>query len=150
MNSNGGLLRIDDTGELLWSRSYPHDGDQELHDIAARPNGDLVVTGYTTEQGLTYRSFVLQTAANGEPKHYKILGDGGFDLLDKVVITDDGGLKGATQLNGKDQRVTVASVGVPRNYTLATWIRVDADQKTAAQLIGVHEKGAGQAWLQYG
>jgi len=82
------VLRVDDAGEIIKTRTYVRDGDQEPFAAAATADGGLLVAGNTTEGGIVYRGFVARIAPDGALASYSVHGDGGFDLVEAILPAD--------------------------------------------------------------
>lgn len=50
-NNDGFLLKLDNNGDSLWSRTYGGTGDEAFNDIEQTPDGGYILIGYTSSYG---------------------------------------------------------------------------------------------------
>jgi uncharacterized delta-60 repeat protein len=61
------LIKIDDTGQLLWQRTFGGEKDDIANSIATTPDGGLVIAGLTWSSGAGQADvYVIKTDANGQ------------------------------------------------------------------------------------
>lgn len=72
---NGGLdmllSKLDDSGEMIWEKSYGSSSSDQGQSLAERDNGDLVVLGNSNEKSgseSNFEMFLLETDQEGNPK----------------------------------------------------------------------------------
>ena len=89
---DGFLIKVDRSGELIYSRNYGDEGDQELFSFVRLFNGEFVGAGYTDSNGgcdgyLVKASHNLSAIWRNQGKAY---GGNGKDYFNDVIETSDG------------------------------------------------------------
>ena len=75
-NGSGGLVRIDDSGNTTWARSYTLGSSYWLNNVIELSNGDLITTGFNAGSNV-----IIKTDINGQLKWVKTFGTGGISRL---------------------------------------------------------------------
>jgi len=109
LNNNKGqkdvwVMRISETGDIMWSKSYGFTGDEEGLSIIENKNGDLVVCGYidVTASGGKGNDFrfrqhgvgdiwVLKLNSNGDKIWRRYFGGTNNDRAYDLIQAEDGG-----------------------------------------------------------
>jgi hypothetical protein len=100
---DGWLVRVDESGQHQWERTYGGDGFDHLTAVVDASTGFLLV-GYTNSKGSgNYDAWLLQTDESGAVDWRRTHGGRSFDYADAAVATDDGGslLAGHTNARGE-------------------------------------------------
>lgn len=91
-NSQLLLLRLDDSGGVVWLQHYGGPGAEEGHDARGTSEGGLVVVGSTTSAGAGGRDvWLLKLTADGAIEWQRTYGGPGDDNGRACVQTPDGG-----------------------------------------------------------
>src|SRR5882724_2767654 len=107
------IVKLNSTGDTVWTRTLGGKGDDEASAISATPDGGYIVTGSTdSEDGdiTDKRPFfnkdvwVIKLDGNGRTVWSKTFGGFGADAGYSVITTSDGGylVAGATNSNNGD------------------------------------------------
>ncbi len=99
---DGWLIRLDDTGKMLWDRTYGGSRDDGVNAIALRRDGKTGdVTGITlagyhqSERTGRYRGMVVQVDMDGEQDWQRMIDQGPFTILTGITASPDGGVAAA-------------------------------------------------------
>jgi len=84
------LIRLDSTGELLWSKTFGDSLGDYGYDIETTASGGFVMAGSTIKNGLT-NVFVVCTDSTGNELWRKSFGGAGSDEGRAIRRTQDGG-----------------------------------------------------------
>jgi len=90
-SSNGYLVRIDDNGDTLWTRSFGNTGNDGFHGVCAVPGGGFVAVGWSSGSGLSVDLFMVRIDDNGDSLWTKRIGGTGHDDGFGIESTPDGG-----------------------------------------------------------
>jgi hypothetical protein len=86
------LMRIDDAGNPIWSRTYGGMYPDECNSVMETWDGGCVLAGYTQLPGSGYRDFqVMRTDADGDILWSRAFGGNSSDECSSVLQTRDGG-----------------------------------------------------------
>ncbi|MCD4774465.1 MAG: T9SS type A sorting domain-containing protein [Candidatus Aegiribacteria sp.] len=102
------MLKIDASGNLLWSRTYGGSNYDNGTCIEQLPDGGYLLGGYTKSFGDTNGDFwIIRTDANGDSLWSQIYGGSGTEQLNGMDLTFDGGyvLAGKTTSLGNSSSV---------------------------------------------
>jgi hypothetical protein len=97
------LLRIDESGNLLWSKTYGGTNVDECYSVKQTADGGYIIAGFTYSFGMGQNDFYLiKTNENGNLLWSKTFGGTGFESLYSLQLSADGGyiLAGATNSFG--------------------------------------------------
>ena len=92
------LIKLDNTGEVIWTKTYGGSGDDFGFSLVETPEGDFVLTGYSNSQdgdvpptkGYHY-NWIIKVDDSGELIWKKSMGYSGHDHAYNVIATSDGG-----------------------------------------------------------
>ena len=121
--SNMWLVRTDDAGDTLWTRTFGGVSGSECNTVEQTSDGGFLLGGHTWSFGIGTPEYdnvyLVKTDSNGEVEWTQTLGGVYSDVCRQVRQTEDGGyiLGGITSSFG---------IGAPA-YSNAWVIRVDAD-----------------------
>jgi hypothetical protein len=94
------LLKIDSSGNLLWSRSFGTDtGTDVARKLLVLENGEMVIVGYTNSAGVDgYDVLVIKTDSQGHEQWSKTFGGLGWDFGNDIILLPNGnyGIAGST------------------------------------------------------
>lgn len=90
-SSNGYLVRIDDNGDTLWTRTFGGIGNDGFHGVCAVPGGGFVAVGWSSGSGLSVDLFMVRIDDNGDTLWTKLIGGTGHDDGFCIEPTPDGG-----------------------------------------------------------
>ena len=93
-NNSGdvGLIKLDASGNLLWSQSYGGTGDDRAYSIALTSDGGFALSGWTNSFGAGgWDNYVLKTDALGSINWSKAFGGAGNDFSYNISTTSSGG-----------------------------------------------------------
>lgn len=88
ITDNIGLMKIDGSGNILWTREYEGGGDDELYNIIPSANGGCTISG-SAGIGI-WSAFILEVDANGQITSAKQYGDHNTFFY-KVIHSNDNG-----------------------------------------------------------
>ncbi len=91
---NGGydvyVIRTNDQGDSLWTRTYGEDGDECGYDVCANLDGSFVICGGTTSYGdAGFDALLLKIDADGEEVWKAVYGGSEDDITYALAITPD-------------------------------------------------------------
>ncbi len=90
-NSDFFLMKVDETGAILWSKTYGGTGFDEGYSLVETPSGDLLLAGMTNSFGAGgYDVFLIKTTSIGDTIWTKTLGTTGAELCFAMAATTDG------------------------------------------------------------
>ncbi|RKZ29028.1 hypothetical protein DRQ36_09510 [bacterium] len=69
------LVKFDDHGDTLWSKTYGGDGDEVGMAVAETPDGGFIVAGYSDDAGID-QLYVIKTDENGDTEWERRYGNG--------------------------------------------------------------------------
>lgn len=92
------VVKLDQSGELIWSRTYGGTQDDVLTSIAKTPDGGFILSGYSRSsdgdvngnQGF-HDFWILKIDASGNPNWDRNFGFSGSDQAFQIRTTSDGG-----------------------------------------------------------
>ncbi|TGD57628.1 T9SS type A sorting domain-containing protein [Flavobacterium humi] len=92
--SDGWVLKLDPTGNILWKKNYGTVNSEYFNNIVLLSNGDSIVSGYSYAQGGNGLSdfWIVRIDKNGVVLWDKKYGGNGYDESVKTIITYDGNL----------------------------------------------------------
>ncbi|MCB9187322.1 MAG: T9SS type A sorting domain-containing protein [Flavobacteriales bacterium] len=86
------LIRINDSGDTLWTRTYGGSGDEYGESISLANDGGFFLGGYTSSFGAGgYDMYVVRTDASGDTLWTKTIGGVEDDMAYAIAATADGG-----------------------------------------------------------
>jgi hypothetical protein len=97
------LVKMDSSGNLVWSRTYGGTQDDEASSVIQTSDGGYTLAGYTNSSGAGgYDFWLVKTSADGTTQWNYTYGDAGDEFASAVVQTSDGGyaLTGPTDSYG--------------------------------------------------
>lgn len=97
------LVRIDTTGDTLWTRTYGGSNDDRVYSVKQTSEGGYILAGETESFGaLQYNIYLVRTDSIGDTLWTSVIGDTGVDRAFSMQITADGGfiLAGCTNSFG--------------------------------------------------
>lgn len=101
------VVRINDQGTVVWSRSAGNGGNNQAFGIAPTPNGDWMITGRTTNgPGAVDNVLLLRMTDGGEVLWAKSYGGPAGDIARAIVPAADGGYLIAGSAGGYQQMTT--------------------------------------------
>lgn len=86
------LAKVDDSGNLMWQKSFYSDHPDEFHAVSATADGGLIVAGWT--QATIIRGtdvYLVKTLADGTLQWERTFGGESFDEAYGVTTTPEGG-----------------------------------------------------------
>lgn len=87
------LLRLTRDGEKMWAKNYGGKDTEEAHGIIQTPDGNLVVTGYTTSYGNGRADIlVMKVDPDGDMIWRRNYGGPGNEAGEAIALTDNGDL----------------------------------------------------------
>ena len=107
------LLKLDATGEQVWSRTFGGDSNDWGHALARTADGGFVVAGGAGSFGNSYQMYLVKTDAEGLAQWERTYGDHGYERAEQVVVLADGYL-----LVGQTQ--SIATSGNDNLYVVKT------------------------------
>ncbi|QQS30587.1 MAG: PKD domain-containing protein [Sphingobacteriales bacterium] len=95
-NVHGYLLKISETGDSIWHKTYPYLGEQTYFSHLISIEGGYALTGviHATSNEFSYRGFLLKTDENGNPLQFTYTGEPADTMPSYIwdmVRTPDGG-----------------------------------------------------------
>ncbi|MBW8050105.1 MAG: hypothetical protein FVQ77_07160 [Cytophagales bacterium] len=103
-NSDVYLIRTDENGDTLWTKTYGGDGQDEGYFVQQTSEGGYIVAGETWSlETVSADGYLIRTDANGDTLWTKTFGGNGTDNLYSVLQTSEGGFiitTGATESFG--------------------------------------------------
>ena len=105
------IIKINDTGDTLWTRCYGGSDNECIYDIKQTADNGFIVTGYTKSddgdvhgQHGDYDAWVMKLNETGELEWEKCLGGTSSEYTTKTLETSDGGyiFAGYTQSSDGD------------------------------------------------
>lgn len=89
---NAYLLKIDASGEEIWSKNYGGDGGETVNDILLMNDGGFLVLGSTTSIGAgEFDVYLFKTDASGNVEWEKTYGGTDWEEGNSIHPTSDGG-----------------------------------------------------------
>jgi len=87
------LIKINDYGEMIWSKTYGGGGTEYIRAIAPDPNGGYILSGFSTSSSAGDRDLLLfHISENGSLNWARVIGSTGRDELRGAFRTQDGGI----------------------------------------------------------
>lgn len=84
------VLRLDESGNVKWQKTYGGNNDDEARAVAIAPNGDIIVAGYTWSFGFGgHDVWVLRLDENGNVKWGKAYWGDAYDTANGVAIANN-------------------------------------------------------------
>jgi len=103
-NSDVYLIRTDENGDTLWTKTYGGNGQDEGYFVQQTSEGGYIVAGETWSlKTVSADGYLIRTDANGDTLWTKTFGGNGTDNLYSVLQTSEGGFiitTGATESFG--------------------------------------------------
>ena len=101
------LVRVDDMGELVWSRHYGGSGDDEAFDLVSVDGGFVLVGGSSVAMGSDRDVGVIRTDSEGEVLWEAAYGGGDHDIGYSITLAEDGGyvVSGETRSYGSSYQI---------------------------------------------
>jgi hypothetical protein len=90
-SSNGYLIRIDETGDTLWTRYFGGTGNDGFHGACAVPDGGFIAVGWSSGDGISVNLFLVRVNNDGDSLWAKRIGGAGHDDGFGIEPTADGG-----------------------------------------------------------
>ncbi|HMB63550.1 MAG TPA: hypothetical protein VKN36_10790 [Eudoraea sp.] len=107
------VVKVDETGQLVWERSYGGSGIEVSYDIANTSDNAYVITGHTfSTDGDVSRNrgssdvWLIKIDDHGKLLWEKTYGGSGFDAAQSVSLAGDGGFLLAGNTKSSDMDVT--------------------------------------------
>ena len=107
------LLRLDENGDTLWTRTYGGSGNERANSIVSAADGGFAITGFTdSHDGDIHNNhgggdiWILKLNTAGDILWSKTYGGSQWDEASAIVVTADGGYALAGLTNSNDQDVT--------------------------------------------
>jgi hypothetical protein len=113
------LLRVDSTGEELWSTVYDGGYYERGHSVVEREDGSILVAGGSSSIGAgNYDMVLFAFSAEGDRLWFEAYGRASYDIAEQVILTQSGDpvIVGFGDIDGSD----------PNNAIVT---RVDAEGK---------------------
>lgn len=86
------VVRLDIFGKVVWQKRYGDVGDQAANDVAVTPDGNFVITGWTSVAGEEHQDvLVLVLDSDGKLIRQQVYGNAGRDVGRYVLTTPDDG-----------------------------------------------------------
>lgn len=86
------LIKVDDTGNALWEKTYGGQADDFGYALLESPDGGYAIAGYTRSSGNGGSdAYLIKTDANGALQWQKTYGGTGDDQANSINATADGG-----------------------------------------------------------
>ena len=138
------LIRTDDSGNLLWEKTFGDNGGDRIYDIEEMADGGFMVLAWTRSFGSgEHDIWLLRTDENGEILKSKFYGGELSDVAFSFQQTHDNGLilAGFTKSNGNGQSdawLLKITPTLPVSVIIAdsVWIDSDGDGYSDGQLDG--------------
>lgn len=91
------VFKLDESGDLLWTRTIGGEKDDYAYGVAETPDGDFVVVGLTHSYGAGLAgdldasdAYIIKFNAEGDSLWTRTVGGFNYERLDDVIITSDG------------------------------------------------------------
>ncbi len=97
------LIKIDQNGDSLWTKTYGGPNDDEVFDIKRTPSGNLIIAGWTSSYGSGLRdAYLLHMDSDGDTFWSQTYGGSARDIAFAILPTIDDGfiLAGETRSSG--------------------------------------------------
>jgi uncharacterized delta-60 repeat protein len=97
------ILKVDNSGDLLWERTFGGDEEYAIFSIAAMPDSGIIATGYVDEgDSFGFELWVIRLNPQGERLWDRKYGRGVFDAGTAITATEDNGaiVAGVTSKDG--------------------------------------------------
>jgi len=105
-SDDGLIMKVDDSGNLVWSKKYGSTGFDGLFGAYALSNGGYIISGFSILEGSNYADFwLVKVDDNGAKQWDKFYGTSEWDEARSAIIeTADGGyiLGGVSFVNDQD------------------------------------------------
>lgn len=86
------LLKIDETGNVLWDKTFGGDGKDQPYSMKRTNDGGFVIAGYTDSMGEGGGdAYAIKTDAEGNKLWERTYGGNGIDVAYDIEPTSDGG-----------------------------------------------------------
>lgn len=87
------LVKVNQSGELIWSKTFGGNGWEYAYSVIELAQGGFVLAGYTTSEGEGKKDFyVVKTDAEGNEIWAKTFGGSKQDIAKDIIETKDGNL----------------------------------------------------------
>lgn len=88
------LVRVDASGQTVWSKSYGESANDFPHHLEIAPNGDIIVAGYRRDYtpSTDYQGLLMRTDDAGNLSWYKSYSGTGRENWNSFVIENNGDL----------------------------------------------------------
>jgi|GEM_PF-410964 hypothetical protein len=90
-SSNGYLVRINETGDTLWTKHFGGTGNDGFHGACAVPDGGFIAVGWSSGDGVSVNLFLVRVSNDGDSLWAKRIGGTGHDDGFGIEPTADGG-----------------------------------------------------------
>ncbi len=121
------LVKIDSTANIIWSKIYEGNHDDEAYSAQQTADGGYILAGYTKSFGAAYDdACLIKTDANGDTLWTKIYGSSSFEFANTVTQTTDGGYVFAGYAEGNTVDSAVGSIYLVKTNSLGSivWQKV--------------------------
>ncbi len=113
------VLKLADSGEIVWQRQYPAQRESHGRAVAATGQSGFVIAGSHRDSARrAFHGMLLGIDANGDERWRQVLGDPGVTTLYAVVVAPDGTIYAAGQNAGRGWIVAADDDGTPIGQTL--------------------------------
>jgi hypothetical protein len=102
-SKDGRIIRIDESGTLIWERYYGGTGEDKLLAIIPADNRNFIATGFTAERGGAKQGWVVKLNPQGEQIWDSSFGGEGDGIVNSIIKSSSGGYvcAGASAATGK-------------------------------------------------
>lgn len=84
------VIRVDDSGELIWLRTFGGPGDQRLFSVVEGPDGSIYSIGLTNGEGNGEEdTLLLKVSPDGNLLWRKTFGGSALDIGHGIILKDD-------------------------------------------------------------
>jgi hypothetical protein len=89
-NGDALMIRIDQTGKVIWQRNYGGSGIETGYRIATQDDGFLLLSRFQTDSGGNYGIWILKTDFDGNPLWDKQIFGNQWEIAEGMVAQSDG------------------------------------------------------------
>ncbi|MFT5636546.1 MAG: hypothetical protein ACI89T_002015 [Cognaticolwellia sp.] len=90
-DSDFGLLKLDQQGNLLWQKKYGNSGEEKGHVVLNSPDGGFILLGTVSNPSSGLNNIlVIKTDSQGQVLWKNIYGDDGEDYITTAQLTSEG------------------------------------------------------------
>lgn len=114
------LLRLDETGDSLWSKTYNNEMDDDARAVLETSDGGFIVAGYSVSCDMDFEIFIVRTDSFGEIIWTNSYGNPDNTYAYAIEQTDDGYITAGKIFSGSEYYSDIYAVKI-NNDGVVQW-----------------------------